>query len=70
MMVVTCLSGLFMACVYVPWIALSSYWAFTWLGLANLLGARSYGPEFAIIQHWCLNGCVRRRSRLFISLPT
>ena len=50
MMVVTCLSGLFMACVYVPWIAPNSYWAFTWLGLANLLGATINGPQFAMIQ--------------------
>jgi MFS family permease len=50
MAVVCSASGLFTACVFIRFLAPNSYMAFTWLGLATLVGMMVNGPLFAVIQ--------------------
>src|SRR5258705_312717 len=50
MAVVCSASGLFTALVFIPALAPNSSIAFTWLGLATLVGMMVNGPLFAVIQ--------------------
>jgi len=50
MAIVTSISGVLGALVYVPSMAPNYYLAFIWLGLSMLTGAAVSGPQFAMIQ--------------------
>jgi MFS family permease len=50
MALVTCTSGIFMACVFLPALAPNYYWAFGWLALSSAASMFTNAPTLAILQ--------------------
>lgn len=50
MALMTCLSGVFWACAFLPAISPNRYWAFGWLALSNCVSMAINGPTFAALQ--------------------